>query len=62
MDTGGDLGRAEELARKGIELDPEHEEGPLGYYLLADILNRTGHPAQAQAAVAKGREIQASME
>jgi arylsulfatase A-like enzyme/Tfp pilus assembly protein PilF len=62
MDTGGDLGRAEELTRKGIELDPEHEEGPLGYYLLADILNRTGHPAQAQRAVAKGREIQASME
>jgi arylsulfatase A-like enzyme/Flp pilus assembly protein TadD len=61
MDTGGDLGRAEELARKGIELDPEHEEGPLGYYVLADVLNRTGRPAEAREAVAKGREIQAAM-
>jgi tetratricopeptide (TPR) repeat protein len=62
MDTGQDLARAEELTRKGIELDPEHEEGPLGYYLLADLLNRTGRPAQAKVAVAKGREIQAAME
>ncbi len=61
MDTSGDLGRAEELARKGIELDPEHTEGPLGYYVLADVLNRTGRPAEAREAVAKGREIQAAM-
>jgi arylsulfatase A-like enzyme/Tfp pilus assembly protein PilF len=59
MDTGGDLGRAEELVRKGIELDPEHEEGPLGYYVLADLLNRTGRPAEAREAVATGRQIQA---
>jgi arylsulfatase A-like enzyme/Flp pilus assembly protein TadD len=61
MDTGGDLARAEELARKSIELDPKHEDGPLGYYVLADLLNRTGRPAEAQAAAAKGREIQAAM-
>jgi arylsulfatase A-like enzyme/tetratricopeptide (TPR) repeat protein len=62
MDTGGDLARAEELVRKGIELDPKHEEGPLGYYVLADLLNRTGRPAEARKAVARGREIQAAME
>jgi arylsulfatase A-like enzyme/Tfp pilus assembly protein PilF len=62
MDRGGDLERAEELVRRGIELDPEHEEGPLGYYVLADLLNRTGRPAEARRAVAMGREIQASME
>jgi arylsulfatase A-like enzyme/Flp pilus assembly protein TadD len=62
MDTGGDLARAEELTRKGIELDPEHEDGPLGYYLLADLLNRSGHPTEAREAVAKGHEIQAAME
>ena len=62
MDRGGDLGRAEELVRTGIEKDPEHEEGPLGYYVLADILNRTGRVAEAGEAVASGRRIQADME
>jgi predicted Zn-dependent protease len=61
MDTGGDLARAEQLVRKGIELDREHAEGPLGYYVLADLLNRTGRPAEAREAAAKGREIQAAM-
>ena len=61
MDTGGDLARAEELVREGLELDPKHEEGPLGYYVLADLLNRTGRPAEARAAVATGREIEAGL-
>jgi arylsulfatase A-like enzyme/Tfp pilus assembly protein PilF len=61
MDRGGDLGRAEELVRKGIEHDPDHEEGPLGYYVLADILNRMGRAAEAGEAVATGRRIQAEM-
>jgi arylsulfatase A-like enzyme/Tfp pilus assembly protein PilF len=62
MDLGGDLGRAEELVRTGIAKDPEHEEGPLGYYVLADILNRSGRTAEAGEAVASGRRIQAEME
>ena len=61
MDRGGDLGRAEELVRLGIENDPNHEEGPLGYYVLADILNRTGRAAEAREAVATGQRIQAEM-
>jgi tetratricopeptide (TPR) repeat protein len=61
MDRGLDLGRAEELVRTGIAADPEHQEGPLGYFLLADILNRTGRSAEAQEAVRTGREIQTSM-
>jgi arylsulfatase A-like enzyme/Flp pilus assembly protein TadD len=61
MDAGGDLVRAEKLVREGLELDPEHEEGPLGYYVLADLLNRAGRPAEAREAAAKGREIQAAM-
>ena len=61
MDRGGDLGRAEEFARLGIENDPEHKEGPLGYYVLADILNRTGRAAEARDAVASGQRIQAEM-
>jgi arylsulfatase A-like enzyme/Flp pilus assembly protein TadD len=62
METNGDLARAEELVRKGIELDPEHEEGPYGYYVLADLLNRKRRFAEAREAVAKGREIQSEME
>jgi len=61
MDRGGDLGRAEELVRLGIEKDPSHEEGPLGYFVLADILNRTGRAAEAREAVAAGQRIQAAM-
>jgi len=62
METGGDLARAEELVRTGIELDPEHEEGPFGYFVLADLLNRQRRFAEAREAVAKGREIQAEMD
>jgi len=61
MDRGGDLARAEELVRTGIDADPDHKEGPLGYFILADILNRTGRSAEAQEAVRTGREIQGSM-
>ena len=61
MDRGGDLDRAEELVRLGIENDPAHDEGPLGYYVLADILNRTGRAAEAREAVATGRRFQAEM-
>ena len=59
MDRGGDLARAEEFVRLGIENDPDHKEGPLGYYVLADILNRTGRPREAQEAVETGQRIQA---
>ncbi len=61
MDRGGDMVRAEELVRQGISQDPDHDEGPLGYYILADILNRSGRPAEAQKAVAAGRRIQSEM-
>jgi len=61
MDSGGNLVRAERLVRRGIELDPEHAEGPLGYYVLADLLNRTGRAAEAREVAARGRRIQAAM-
>jgi tetratricopeptide (TPR) repeat protein len=53
----GDLARAEALAREGITKDPDGRGGPLGYYVLADLLNRTGRTAEAQEALAKGRAI-----
>jgi len=61
MDRGGSLTRAEALARRGIELDSDKTAGPLGYYILADILNRTGRGAEAQQAVAEGQRIQEEM-
>jgi arylsulfatase A-like enzyme/Flp pilus assembly protein TadD len=61
LETNGDLARSEDLARQGIELDPEHAEGPLGYYVLADLLNRQRRFAEAREAAAKGQEIQAVM-
>lgn len=58
MDRGGDLQRAEQLARQGIERDAELAAGPLGYYVLADILNRQGRRLEAQQAAQRGREIE----
>ena len=58
MDRGEDLARAEELARTGIEKDTNHQGGPLGYFVLADLLNRRGRQAEAQEALAKGRALQ----
>ena len=60
MDRGADMERAEELARTGIDKDPDHRIGPLGYFVLADILNRSGRPAEARAAVQAARRIQDS--
>jgi arylsulfatase A-like enzyme/Tfp pilus assembly protein PilF len=58
MDRGSDLARAEELTREGLSRDSDHRAGPLGYYLLADILNRTGRRAEAAQAAAMGQKIQ----
>jgi tetratricopeptide (TPR) repeat protein len=48
MDRNGDLDRAEELTRRGLARDPESRTGPLGHFLLADILNRSGRFAEAR--------------
>jgi len=58
MDQGDDLARAEDLTRQGLAADPEHRSGPLGYFLLADILNRTGRPREANQALAEAQQIQ----
>jgi len=59
LDRSGDLVRAEALVRTGLEKDPTGERaGPLGYYVLADILNRTRRPAEASRAVEAGQRIQ----
>ena len=60
MDGGAELRRAEELTREGIERDPERRNGPLGHYLLADILNRRGRLQEAGVALAEARRIEAA--
>jgi arylsulfatase A-like enzyme/Tfp pilus assembly protein PilF len=60
MDRGLDLERAEQLTRQGLANDSEHVAGPLGYYILADLLNRQGRQREAQEAVRKGQAIQSA--
>ncbi len=60
MDRGGDLKRAEELVRAGLEQDETHQAGALGYFVLADILSRLGRTGEATEAVRSGRAIQGS--
>ena len=57
MDMGLDLSEAELVARRGLELEPTGEDGALGYFVLADILNRLGRPAEERQALARGREL-----
>jgi tetratricopeptide (TPR) repeat protein len=53
------LTEAERLARRGLEVDPSSDMAPLGYYVLADVYNRQGQRAKAQAALARARQIEA---
>jgi arylsulfatase A-like enzyme/tetratricopeptide (TPR) repeat protein len=53
----GDLPRAEKLTRTGLRKDPSHASGPLGYYVLADILNRSGRRPEAQRAVQEAESL-----
>ena len=57
MDVGVDLTEAEAIARRGLELAPVGEDGALGYFVLADILNRLGRPGEERQALARGREL-----
>ncbi|MGH9382543.1 MAG: sulfatase-like hydrolase/transferase [Thermoanaerobaculia bacterium] len=61
MDSGDNLTRAEDLVRAGLAREQGSGEGPLGHYLLADILNRRGRPAEAAAAAQRGRQLEAGI-
>jgi arylsulfatase A-like enzyme/cytochrome c-type biogenesis protein CcmH/NrfG len=54
----GDLAGAEEAARKGLSLDPDPKIAPLGHYVLADIYNRMGRPAEAARQVGMARNLE----
>jgi arylsulfatase A-like enzyme/Tfp pilus assembly protein PilF len=53
------LDAAEAAARTGLERNPEPRLAPLGHYVLADVYNRRGQHARAEAEVAKARRLEA---
>jgi tetratricopeptide (TPR) repeat protein len=59
MDTSGDLAEAERLTREGLSRERRDSAGPLGYYVLADILERSGRVMEAGEALRRGRELEA---
>jgi len=61
MDTGKDLGEAEKLAQRGLELKPEKRTEILGHFVLADIYNRMGRRQDSQAHVNKAKELQKNL-
>ena len=54
MDRDLDLERAETAARDGLEVT---EDNALGWFVLADILNRRQRPAEAQEALRRGQAL-----
>jgi arylsulfatase A-like enzyme/predicted Zn-dependent protease len=48
LNRGQRYQEAIDLAKKGLELKPEKSELPLGYFLLADLYNRTGNAALSE--------------
>jgi len=55
----GDLHEAVQLARRGIELNPEAEFAPLGHFVIADAYTRQGRGADASREAAEGRRLAA---
>ena len=52
---GRDFEQAIVLVKKGIELKPAPADLPLGYFLLADLYNRTGDIARSEEYARKGQ-------
>ena len=48
------------LAKKGIDLKPGPADLPLGYFILADLYNRTGDTAQSEEYARKGEAAAAA--
>ncbi len=54
----GDLEGAAKWARLGLANKPDPRLAPLGHYVLADVLNRQGRPAEAEREVKAARRRQ----
>ena len=57
LNRGEDYPDAVRLVEKGIELKPEEQDLPLGYFLLADLYNRLGDSVKSQEFAQKGRAL-----
>ncbi|MCU0255630.1 MAG: tetratricopeptide repeat protein, partial [Vicinamibacterales bacterium] len=58
LDQRRNYAEAITLARKGLELKPQASLAPFGHYVLADLYNRTGRPAEAARTAAQGRALE----
>jgi arylsulfatase A-like enzyme/Tfp pilus assembly protein PilF len=54
----GRLLEAEETARKGLASNPDPAMAPLGHYVLADLMSRSGRPADAAREAAAARRLE----
>lgn len=57
----GGLAGAEEIAKRGLQVDPRSEVAPLGHYVLADVYSRRGEPARAEAEARAARTLEAAL-
>ena len=57
LNRGQDLEQAVTWVKKGIDLKPEKEDLPLGYFLLADIYNRLGREDLSQEYARKAQDL-----
>jgi arylsulfatase A-like enzyme/Tfp pilus assembly protein PilF len=57
----GRLDAAADLARRGLAVDRSSRVAPLGHYVLADVLDRQGRPAEARDEAAEGRRLEAEL-
>jgi tetratricopeptide (TPR) repeat protein len=57
LNRGEKFEEAVQLVLKGIELEPDEKDLPLGYFLLADLYNRLGDEAKSLEYVRKGRAL-----
>jgi len=58
LDRGERFDEAVTLAKKGLEVAPRSEYAPLGHYVLADLYNRMGRPAEAAAEASRGKALE----
>lgn len=56
LNQGENFDEAIAMVKKGIELEPDEDQLPLGYYLLADLYNRIGDSAKYNEYLRLGEE------
>lgn len=57
LNRGRDFEEAIRLVRTGLELSPDAQDRPLGYFLLADLYNRVGDNARAADYARRGQAL-----